>query len=807
MIMNRIISTSLLLLLSVIASNSQILRGTLLDRNTKEPVEDAILTATNKHTKAYIRSELSAADGNFILPLISGVETSVVINAFGYNDTTLIVSTSGADVILEPLLLSPSDKAFMLSEITVSAKPYSVRRATDRLVMSINGMSEFTKNNTIFGLLRYVPLLRVNELQGISMAGREKVEVYINGRKAKMPSDQVTTYLNSLPAESIKNIELITNPGSQFDVPANTGIINITLRRAETDGLRGFATAQMWQTHYNKQIGSLNLNYTRGKFGLVTTLGARNIGDWAESLSVVEFLNSGNSVERKSTSRNRRQIYSAHFDMNYALDNRQSIGVVANFNLWKGKPKQVSESKYYSPSSQDADSMINTTALSDSYNGWASVNLNYSISFNDRSSLALDADYQYYKASSKLAYEASGSTANHSSYNQQTPTRNDLWTAKGEYVFKPSATQKLIVGAQAYTSKSVDETRFENVVPPATDFYESSKFDYSEKGISGYINFEHAFSERVSSSIGMRYEHTYIDGELRGQPESYFSKNINRWLPSLNLTYVPSQSCYLWYTLGMQSSLVPYVYLNPFVVRQTATSYTTGNPNLIPPKSFFQGIGCYIAGKYLINLSHSVTKDGYEQFTLPTGDNEEVTTPLNYGNSHGFSASVNASQAFFNNIWTLSATVFGDYTHYFSPIKEIDVDKGVFYADFSLDNTFVLSKRHSCKLLTNYQFRPSRKGITSRSKADMRASIELRKDWGDWSLSMSAYRSWNSDGHGFHASRINITETPDMRLWSSSRGDFQGLMLKATYNWGNRKVRSKKHNSSGADQNMRYSAN
>lgn len=37
--------------------------------------------------------------------------------------------------------------------------------------------------------------------------------------------------------------------------------------------------------------------------------GACNIGDWAESSSVAEFLNSGNSVERKSTSRNRRQQY------------------------------------------------------------------------------------------------------------------------------------------------------------------------------------------------------------------------------------------------------------------------------------------------------------------------------------------------------------------------------------------------------------------------------------------------------------------------------------------------------------------
>lgn len=786
---------------------SQNLKGMLIDTISGEPVESGVLTSTDKSSLSYLSSELSREDGSFVLPLVAGVETIVDINAFGYKDTTIVVSTDGADVDVGRLHLYPSDKSVLLNEVTITAKPYTIKRATDRLVMSMNSMSELSKNNTVLGVLRYAPLLRVNELQGISMTGREKVEVYINGRKARMTSDQVTAYLSSLPAESIKNIELITNPGSQFAVEANTGIINITLKRAETDGIRGFATAQMWQTHYNKQIGSLNLNYTSGKLGFVTTLGARNIGDWSESSSISEFLRSGNIVERTSENRIRRQIYSVNFDMNYAFDERQSIGIVANFNLWKGKPQQVTESRYFSGSDTHADSVLNTAALSDSYNGWASMNVNYDIKFNDRNKLAIEADYQYYKASSKLTYFAENVAGTGNSYNQKSPTDNDLWTAKVEYTLQPTSAQKILIGSQAYTSESTDETRYYNLVNTPVEFYESRRFNYSEKGISAYVNYEYQINDKVSSSVGLRYEHTSIHGDLPAQPESTFSSRINRLLPSVNLTYAPKQSIYLWYTLAMQSSLVPYSYLNPFVVRQTATSYATGNPDLIPPKSFQQGIGCYIAGKYLINISHSVTKNGYDQFTLVNGDNEEVSKPLNYGNNHGISASLNANHAFFDGIWTLNTTIYGEYIHYFSPLKEINVDKGVFYADFNIDNTLILSRRHSCKLLCNYQIRPTRKSITTQSKADMRASIEVRKDWGDWSFAVSAFRSWNSDGHGFHASSIRITETPEIKSWTKSKGDFQGLMLKATYNWGNRKVRSKKHSTSVSEQNMRYSAN
>lgn len=127
----KIIFAVVILLLSVIPSHSQILRGTLFDCITNKSVEDAILTATNKNTKVHFSSELSDAYGNFILPLIPGVETSVVVR---YNDTTLTLSSSGADVILDSLLLTPSEEPLLLNEMTVVARPYSIRRATDRLV-------------------------------------------------------------------------------------------------------------------------------------------------------------------------------------------------------------------------------------------------------------------------------------------------------------------------------------------------------------------------------------------------------------------------------------------------------------------------------------------------------------------------------------------------------------------------------------------------------------------------------------------------------------------------------------------------
>ena len=108
--------------------------------------------------------------------------------------------------------------------------------------MAMTNKSELIKNNTIWGMLRYTPMLKVDEVQGLSMLGKQDLVVYINGRKTTMSGSDVQNYLKSMPAENIKNIELITSPGSTFNVSAQTGVINIVLKRNEYEGLKGFAS-------------------------------------------------------------------------------------------------------------------------------------------------------------------------------------------------------------------------------------------------------------------------------------------------------------------------------------------------------------------------------------------------------------------------------------------------------------------------------------------------------------------------------------------------------------------------------------
>lgn len=798
--------------LCISALRAQNVSGTLIDATNRQPIDGAFVTLLTKPQKTFLASGYTEADGKFLIEATTADSTFLSVNALGYRDTLLVIPPLQTGNFDLGSLFLPIDKEVMMDEVVVTAKPYNLSKGVDRIIMSLTDKNELVKNNTVFGMLRYTPMLVVDDVQGISMIGKQNLVVYINGRKTTMSAADVHTYLNSVPAENIKTIELITNPGSKFNVSAQTAVLNINLKRNEGDGLRGFASAQMWQTHYNKQIGSLNLNYAKGNFTMKTALTARNLADWSKSESETHFLKSDQLTERSSMSDNHRQIYQGNIDLAYALDKKQTLGAVVDFSLWTGKPKTNSTSRYSQAGTpQQVDSVFHSETNSNTSTGRVAVNLNYAINFNPKNKLAVDVDYQYYKMNQKehyTSYEGEGTDRLLNGYYQKIPQDNDLWMGQAEYTTALADRHKLVIGTNLYSSASVNKNTFPELDRLSAQAYPDTRFDYDEKGAAGYLSYDSQWDDHFSSSVGLRFEHTRMEGDLKyPQPEA-FTKDYDKWLPSLSFTYVPSQNLYLWYSLAAQSSFPSYEYLNPFRNYTTATSYTAGNPDLDPSLTYYQDLGCYLNGRYMFVLAYYVTKDAVEALTFVEGDNVEVTLPVNYGKKSGVNLTINANQSFFRGRWYLNATLLGQYVRYQSQYRNLDIDKDFFYAEMSIDNTVILSKKHAWKLLGNYQFRTPNEWLTGKTESDMRASIELRKDIKNWSLAASYYRSWNYNGEKYSSVGRRTYATPDYEQRTFRVGEYQGAMLKVSYNWGNKKVKSgKSHQAVSGNQKQRYGGN
>ena len=78
-------------------------------------------------------------------------------------------------------------------------------------------MIRILKTNTTLEMLRKVPLVTVDGEDKIQVNGSSKFKVHVNGKPNNMMSNNPTEVLRSMPANSIKSIGVITEPGAKYD--------------------------------------------------------------------------------------------------------------------------------------------------------------------------------------------------------------------------------------------------------------------------------------------------------------------------------------------------------------------------------------------------------------------------------------------------------------------------------------------------------------------------------------------------------------------------------------------------------------
>src|SRR5262245_17818545 len=99
----------------------------------------------------------------------------------------------------------------------------------------------------------------------VKLAGSSSIRILINGKPSTAFGSSITDVLQSIPANQIKSIEVITNPGAKYDAQGLSGIINIILKHSSVQGINGNVSLTTGTINQN---GSVNINVRRGKFGL-----------------------------------------------------------------------------------------------------------------------------------------------------------------------------------------------------------------------------------------------------------------------------------------------------------------------------------------------------------------------------------------------------------------------------------------------------------------------------------------------------------------------------------------------------------
>lgn len=235
-----------------------------------QPVPYASVTFSNKANKSFSDAVLTDEKGLYKLQLAPG-NYDITVEAIDYKKSVTNKNITGPGNIgalsIESSGTSTLDgKTQELQGVVITAsaaKPYKVELDKKTYDPSQDIVS---KGGSLQDVLNNVPSVTVDTDGTVSMRGSSNVKFLINGKPSSLLGiDDGANALQSIPADQIEKIEVITNPSSKFEASGTSGILNIILKKSKKVGFNGSVVGSLGyfpRTSLNANLSWRKNNWT-----------------------------------------------------------------------------------------------------------------------------------------------------------------------------------------------------------------------------------------------------------------------------------------------------------------------------------------------------------------------------------------------------------------------------------------------------------------------------------------------------------------------------------------------------------------
>lgn len=192
------------------------------------------------------------------------------------------------------------------------------------------------------------------------------------------------------------------------------------------------------------------------------------------------------------------------------------------------------------------------------------------------------------------------------------------------------------------------------------DLAQSNVFDFDENTAAAYISVEKSFSKSFFGKIGLRYEHTAVNG-LQAIGCERHNNSYGYIFPSLNLSWNSERVGRLSLSYSMGITRPNFADLNPFRYYTTTSDYVSGNPDLRPSIAHNAELSYSFKGFYAV-LYNSYNRNSIGYVTRFDGDGSQYTVPENCIDNNKVGLYASCYRSFFDwwNV-NLGGEVFNTY--------------------------------------------------------------------------------------------------------------------------------------------------
>lgn len=617
------------------------IKGTLLDSLTQEgevyatikiekksdPGKAVKMTVTDARGK--FQEKINATIGDYVIALSSIGKTTVVKN----------FTVNPEDKIIDLGILYTSDMTSELKGVEVVAQKPLVKVDIDKIEYNIQDDPD-SKTNNVLEMLRKVPLVTVDGEDNIKVNGSSSFKIHVNGKANNMMSTNPVDVLKSMPATTIKYIEVITNPGAKYDAEGVGGILNIVTLGS---GFEGY-TATFRANAGNRDAGA-------GGYATIQKGKLTFSANYSYSKNL-EAENSNESKQENFTSDEQKYLRSigtnnlsgsfqnGSVEASYEVDTLRLITLA--FGMYGGGHNSEGYGKTEMQSAT-LDPTYSYTSRSNGNGSWYSVrgNVDYQRSFKNVKDRRFTLSYnintrpsgndsysRYENLEGNLELLQPLNLLNRRSEGSMNTSEH---TFQSDYTTPIGKLHTIEVGAKYIIRNNVSDDKYYAGTKMGNNDYQydenrSSHYEHLNDILAAYLGYTLRYKD-FSFKPGLRYEYTaQAIRYLVGKGED-FKTDFNDLVPSATLGIKLNETQNLRGGYNMRIWRPSIYNLNPYFNDQNPMRIRQGNPNLESEKSHSFNLNySSFTSKFSFNASirYSFNNNGIEQVTRIVHSDGEV---------------------------------------------------------------------------------------------------------------------------------------------------------------------------------------
>lgn len=600
-----LISMALILMLALCAKaqntqHSYTITGVVADSVTHEGEPYATLTIARADSAAKpVKQALTDIKGRFSISSSGTGSYLLIVRSMGRKPMQRAYTVDATTRTIDMGTLLLQDGGNQLETVEVVAYKPLVKADVDKIAYSVENDPE-ANTNTVIEMLKKVPMVTVDGQDNIRVNGNSSFKIYVNGKPNNMMTKNPKEVLKSMPASSIKKIEVITNPGPKYDAEGVGGILNIV---TEGKGPEGYNATFSGRANNSSYGGGLYATVKQGKLTMSVNYNASSNHSpkgytYSDRCQIGTDGTVTSSTVADGYTKGHSQWQGGDVEASYEIDTLRLI--TGSFSLSKFTSKRDALNTAFSTVPATGQRLYGYRSPSHSKENWddysASLDYQRSFSVKDRlltlsyrlESSPSTSDSRYLYTDREAAddwqtfidrmrdqrMDGDENTMEHTfQIDYTTPfAKHHTWEAGVKYILRRNKSDN-----DRYNLGTGDKDE-------TYDSDNSSHYRHHNDILAAYTGYGLTL-DKWSARLGLRYEHTLQKVEYLLGRGTNFHKNFDDLVPSARLGYKFSDATNLSLGYKMRINRPGIWYLNPYLDDRIPDAISQGNPNLDTEKS------------------------------------------------------------------------------------------------------------------------------------------------------------------------------------------------------------------------------